>query len=95
MRMMLAVIVVLVIGAGPHWQKYKDEKIAAYKAQHGGDVCEVNNILIGVECRPFTQFEIKAKEQAEALQRWSDRVADSEARKIVEQQMEDILVYGK
>ena len=28
MRMILAVIVALVIGVGPHWQKYKDEKIA-------------------------------------------------------------------
>jgi hypothetical protein len=95
MRMMLAVIVVLVIGAGPHWQKYKAEKIAAYQAQHRGDVCEVNNVLIGVECRPFTRAELEAKEQAEALQRWSDRVADAEARKRVAQQMEDILVYGE
>jgi len=95
MRMILAVIVVLVIGVGPHWQKYKTEKIAAYQSQHGGDVCEVNNVLIGVECRPFTRAELEAKEQAEALQRWSDRVADAEARKRVAQQMEDILVYGK
>lgn len=95
MRMILAVIVFLVIGLGPHWQKYKDEKIAAYQAQHGGDVCEVNNVLIGVECRPFTRAELEAKEQAEALQRWNDRVADAEARKRVAQQMEDILVYGK
>ena len=95
MRMMLAVIVVLVIGVGPHWQKYKAEKIAAYQAQHGGDVCEVNNVLIGVECRPFTRAELEAEEQAEALQRWSDRVADAEARKRVAQQMENILVYGK
>ena len=35
MRMILAVIVALVIGVGPHWQKYKAEKIAAYQAQHG------------------------------------------------------------
>lgn len=52
MRMILAVIVVLVIGVGPHWQKYKDEKIAAYQAQHGGDVCDIHNVLIGVECAP-------------------------------------------
>ncbi len=95
MRMILAVVVVLVIGVGPHWQKYKTEKIAAYQAQHGGDVCEVNNVLIGVECRPFTRAELEAKEQAEALQRWSDRVADAEARKRVAQKVEDILVYGK
>lgn len=95
MRMMLAVIVVLVIGVNPHWQKYKAEKIADHQAQHGGDVCEVNNVLIGVECRPFTQYELEAKEQDEALQRWNDRVADAEARKRVAQQMEDILVYGK
>jgi hypothetical protein len=95
MRMILAVIVVLVIGLGPHWQKYKAEKIAAYQGQHGGDVCEVNNVLIGVECRPFTPAELEAKEQAEDLQRWNDRVADAEARKRVAQQMEDILVYGK
>lgn len=95
MRMMLAVVVVLVIGVGPHWQKYKAEKIAAYQAQHGGDVCEVHNVLIGVECRPFTRAELETKEQAEALQRWSDRVADAEARKRVAQQVEDILVYGK
>jgi hypothetical protein len=95
MRMMLAVIVVLVIGVNPHWQKYKTEKISAYQAQHGGDVCEVRNVLIGVECRPFTPEELEAKEQAEALQRWSDRVADAEARKRVAQQVEDILVYGK
>ena len=95
MRMILAVMVVLVIGVNPHWQKYKAEKIAAYQAQHGGDVCEVNNVLIGVECRPFTRAELEAKEQAEALQRWNDRVADAEARKRVAQQMEDILVYGK
>lgn len=95
MRMILAVIVFLVIGVGPHWEKYKDEKIAAYQAQHGGDVCEVNNVLIGVECRPFTRAELEAKEQAEALQRWNDRVADAEARKRVAQQMEDVLVYGK
>ena len=42
MRMMLAVIVALVIGVNPHWQKYKAEKIAAYQAQHGGDVCEIH-----------------------------------------------------
>ena len=95
MRMIPAVIVFLVIGVGPHWQKYKAEKIAAYQAQHGGDVCEVNNVLIGVECRPFTLAEMKAKEQAEALQRWNDRAADAEARKRVAQQMDDILVYGK
>ena len=95
MRMILAVIVVMVIGVGPRWQKYKDEKIAAYQAQHGGDVCEVNNALIGVECRPFTRAELEAKEQAEALQRWNDRVADAEASKRVEQQVEDVLVYGK
>ncbi len=95
MRMILAVVVVLEIGVNPHWQKYKAEKIAAYQAQHGGEVCEVNNVLIGVECRPFTPAELEAKEQAEALQRWSDRVADAEARKRVAQQVEDILVYGK
>ena len=64
MRMMLAVIVALVIGVGPHWQKYKAEKIAAYQAQHGGDVCEIHNVLIWVECRPFTRAELEAKEQA-------------------------------
>ena len=95
MRMILAVIVVLVIGVGPHRQKYKDEKIAAYQAQHGGDVCEVHNVLIGVECRPFTRAELEAKDQAEDLQRWNDRVADAEARKRVAKQMDDILVYGK
>ena len=95
MRMILAVIVVLVIGVGPHWQKYKDEKIAAYQAKHSGDVCEIHNVLIGVECRPFAQAEMETKEQDEALQRWNDRVADAEARKRVAQQMEDILVYGK
>ena len=95
MRMILAVIVVLVIGVNPHWQKYKAEKIAAYQAIHGGDVCEVRNVLIGVECRPFTRAEREAKEQAEAMQRWNDRVADAEARKLVAQQEEDILAYGK
>ena len=95
MRMILAVIVVLVIGVNPHWQKYKADKISAYQTQHGGDACEVNNVLIGVECRPFTRAELEAKEQAEALQRWNDRVADAEARKRVAQKMEDILVYGK
>ena len=35
MRMILAVIVVLVIGVNPHWQKYKDEKIAAHQAKTG------------------------------------------------------------
>lgn len=95
MRMILAVMVVLVIGVNPHWQKYKDEKVAAYQAQHGGDVCEIRNVLIGVECRPFTLAELEAKEQAEALQRWNDRVADVEARKRVAQQMEDLLHYGQ
>lgn len=95
MRMILAVIVVLVIGVNPHWQKYKAEKIAAYQAKQGGDVCEINNVLIGVECRPFTLAELEAKAEDEALQRWNDRVADAEARKRVAQQMEDILVYGK
>lgn len=95
MRMILAVIVFLVIGVGPHWQKYKDEKNAAYQAKHGGDVCEIRNVLIGVECRPFTRAELEAKEQAEALERWNDRVADAEARKRVAQQVEDVLVYGK
>ena len=95
MRMILAVVVVLVIGVGPHWQKYKDKKIAGYRAQHGGDVCEIHNVLIGVECRPFTQAEMEAKEQDEAMQRWNDRVADAEARKRVAKQMEDILVYGE
>ena len=42
MRMILAVIVALVIGVGPHWQEYKAEKVAAYQAQHGGDVCEIH-----------------------------------------------------
>ena len=93
--MMLAVIVVLVIGVNPHWQKYKAEKIAAYQAQHGGDVCEVNNVLVGVECRHFTRAERETKEQAEALQRWNDRVADAEARKRVAQQVEDLLHYGQ
>ena len=68
---------------------------AGVPAQHGGDVCEIHNVLIGVECRPFTKAELEAKEQAEALQRWNDRVADAEARKRVAQQMEDVLVYGK
>ena len=95
MRMILAVFVFLVIGVGPHWEKYKNEKVAAYQAQHGGEVCKVKNIFIVVECRPFTRAELEAKEQAEALQRWNDRVADAEARKRVAQQMEDILVYGK
>lgn len=95
MRMILAVIVVLVIGVNPHWQKYKAEKISAYQAQHGGDVCEIHNVLIGVECRPFTGAEREAKEQAEALQRWNDRVADAEARKRVAQQMDDLLHYGQ
>ena len=95
MRMILAVIVFLVIGVAPHWEKYKNEKVAAYQAQHGGEVCKVKNIFIGVECRPFTRAELEAKEQAEALQRWNDRVADAEARKRVAQQMDDILIYGK
>lgn len=68
MRMMLAVMVVLVIGVGQHWQKYKAENFSACQAQHGGDVCEVNNVLIGVECRPFTRAELEAKERDEALQ---------------------------
>lgn len=76
MRMILAVIVVLAIGVGPHWQKYKDEKIAAYQAQHGGDVCEIQNVLIGVECRPFTRAELEAKEQAERKQREADDARD-------------------
>lgn len=95
MRMILAVIVVLVIGFNPHWEKYKDEKVAAYQAQHGGDVCEIHNVLIGVECHPFTRAEREAKDHAEALQRWNDRVADAEARKRVAQQMEDLLHYGQ
>lgn len=95
MRMILAVIVVLVIGVAPHWEKYKNEKVAAYQAQHGGEVCKVKNIFIGVECRPFTRKELEVKEQEEALQRWNDRVTDAEARKRVAQQMGDILVYGK
>jgi hypothetical protein len=95
MRMMLAVIVFLVIGVGPHWEKYKNEKVAAYQAQHGGEVCKVKNIFIVVECRPFTREELEAKEQDEALQRWNDRVADAEARKRVAQQMEDLLHYGQ
>lgn len=86
---------VMVIGVGPHWQKYKAEKIAAYQAKHGGEVCEVHNVLIGVECRHFTLTERETKEQAESMQRWNDRAADAEARKRVTQQMEDILVYGK
>lgn len=93
MRMILAVIVVLVIGVNPHWQKYKAEKIAAYQAKRGGDVCEIHNVLIGVECRPFTLEEMEAKAEDEALQRWNDRVADAEARKRVAQQMEDLLQY--
>ena len=95
MRMILAVMVVLVIGVGPHWEKYKNEKVAAYQAQHGGEVCKVKNIFIVVECRPFTRAEREAKEQAEALQRWNDRVADAEARKRVAQQMDDLLQYGQ
>lgn len=59
--MILAVIVFLVIGVGPHWQKYKDEKTAAYQAKHGGDVCEIRNVLIGVECRPFTRRKWKPR----------------------------------
>lgn len=95
MRMILAVMVVLVIGGNPHWQKYKAEKVAAYQAQHGGDVCEIHNVLIGVECRPFTLAELEAKAEDEALQRWNDRVADAEARKRVAQRMEDLLQYGQ
>ena len=95
MRMILAVIVVLVIGVGPHWQKYKDEKIAAYQAKHGGEACEISNVLIGVECRPFTLAELEAKAEDEALQRWNDRVADAEARRRVAQQMEDLIHYGQ
>lgn len=95
MRMILAVVVFLVIGVGPHWQKYKDEKIAAYRAKHGGDVCEIRNVLIGVECRPFTREELEAKAEDKALQRWNDRVADAEARKRVAQQMDDLLHYGQ
>ena len=95
MRMILAVIVVLVIGVNPHWQKYKAEKIAAYQAKNGGDVCEIHNVLIGVECRPFTMEELEAKAEAEALQRWNDRVADAEARQRVAQQMDDLLHYGQ
>lgn len=95
MRMILAVMVVLVIGVNPHWQKYKAEKIAAYQAKNGGDVCEIHNVLIGVECRPFTLAELEAKAEDEALQRWNDRVADAEARKRVAQQMEDLLQYGQ
>ena len=95
MRIILAVIVLLVIGVGPHWQKYKDEKIAAYQAKHGGDVCDIHNVLIGVECRPFTLAELEAKAEDEALQRWNDRVADAEARRRVAQQMEDLLHYGQ
>lgn len=95
MRMILAVIVFLVIGIAHHWEKYKNEKVAAYQSRHGGDVCDIHNVLIGVECRTFTRAELEAKEQAEALQRWNDRVADAEARKRVAQQMDDILVYGK
>lgn len=93
--MILAVIVFLVIGVGPHWEKYKNEKVAAYQAKHGGEVCKVKNIFIWVECRPFTRAELEAKEQAEALQRWNDRVADAEASKRVAQQAEDISFYGK
>ena len=52
-------------------------------------------MLIVVECRPFTQAELEAKEQAEALERWNDRVADAEARKRVAQQMDDLLHYGQ
>lgn len=52
-------------------------------------------MLIGVECRPFTQAEMEAKEQAESLEHWNDRVAEAETRKRVAQQVEDILVYGK
>ena len=95
MRIMLAVIVFLVIGVGPHWEKYKNEKVAAYQAKHGGEVCKVKNIFIEVECRPFTRAELEAREQDEALQRWNDRVADAEARKRVAQQMEDLLHYGQ
>ena len=81
MRMILAVIVFLVIGVGPRWEKYKNEKVAAYQAQHGGEVCKVKNIFIVVECRPFTREEREAKEQAEALQRWlafNERVSKNE-----------------
>jgi hypothetical protein len=94
MRALILIFLILCASHG-YWQKYKAEKIAAYQAQHGGDVCEVHNVLIGVECRPFTRAELEAKEQDEALQRWNDRVADAEARKRVAQQVEDILVYGK
>ena len=95
MRIMLAVIVALVIGVAPHWEKYKNGKVAAYQVRHDGEVCQVKNIFIAVECRPFTSAEREAKEQAEALQRWNDRVADAEARKRVAQQMEDLLHYGQ
>jgi hypothetical protein len=35
------------------------------------------------------------QEEAEAVQRWNDRVAEAQARKVVEQQIEDVLIYGK
>ena len=82
------------IGAGNPMRPQFDAR-AAYQAQHGGDVCDIHNVLIGVECRPFTRTELEAKEQAEALQRWNDRVAGAEARRRVAQQMDDLLHYGQ
>lgn len=95
MRYILIAFVAWCFIIGPRWDDYKAEKIAAYQARHGGDVCEIHNVLIGVECRPFTSAEREAKEQAEALQRWNDRVADAEARRRVEQSVEDVLLYGQ
>ncbi|MGE6099213.1 hypothetical protein [Aeromonas salmonicida] len=105
MRVFLLIFIVAALG-NHYWQAYKAEKIAIklaeYQFTNGPGVCEVNNILLGVECRPMTNEEARAKqrvqlaeEEAEAVQRWNDRVAEAQARKVVEQQIEDVLIYGK
>lgn len=105
MRVILAIFIIVAM-ANHYWEGYKAEKIAiklaAYEVTDGPGVCEVKNILQGIECRPLTNEEARKKrqeqlaaEEAEAVQRWNDRVAEAQARKVVEQQVEDVLIYGK
>lgn len=95
MRMMPVFILATLLWASVKWDDYKAEKIAAYQAQHGGDVCEVKNILNGVECRAFTKEEIEEQEYEDSVYRWNKMVSDAKENKRRQQELADVLIYGE
>ncbi|MEG2133057.1 hypothetical protein [Pseudomonas sp.] len=102
---MRAVILIFIFSAmaNHYWEGYKSDKVdvnlVKFERDYGPGICELRNVFVGVECRTLTQSEItnqrKKREDEESLQRWNDRMADAEARKLVAQQVEDLIHYGQ